>query len=131
LTKTSHTHSVGHSKSAGTKSALGGATGTAKKTYRHHLALSTKKPPQRCGQGRLRMSDRTLRLWYMVIWSGYDNPSLIAANLRNMSAKRVARIIKLRIGYDPGMTESAWWEANQQRYWNSWFRWSWKELFDT
>jgi hypothetical protein len=90
--------------------------------------LRSPSAPPRYGRGRLRMSDRTLRLWYMVIWSGYDNPSLIAANLRNMSAKRVARIIKLRIGYDPGMTKAAWWEANQQRYWNSWFRWQWYDL---
>ena len=68
---------------------------------------------------------RLLCLWYIRLWTGGSN-SQIATVLRNMSAKRVARIVKLRIGYHPNMRSPDWWESTEElrhikrRWWMGW-----------
>ena len=56
---------------------------------------------------------RLLCIWYMHLWTGANN-SQIATVLRNMSAKRVARIVKLRIGYHHAMQSPNWWESTEE-----------------
>jgi hypothetical protein len=56
---------------------------------------------------------RLLCLWYIRLWTGGSN-SQIATVLRNMSAKRVARIVNLRIGYHPDMRSPDWWESTEE-----------------
>ncbi len=65
---------------------------------------------------RIQRSTDNLRLrclWYVRLWTGANN-SQIATVLRNMSARRVARIVKLRIGYHPDMRSPDWWESTDE-----------------